>query len=114
MDELPVRLRQLIFAYWHGPTPEGNVFLHRLLTAPCSRVVRLRHHLALAETVYPSVRGREALDLGHTFRDVLTPRFMLDLCRDLRSTQLLSSAQAMTIEEALLSTVSSRGSWKAV
>lgn len=94
-------LAALVSQTWPIPPAVHKRFLAALTTSPCSRVVALRHQLALL--------GFSNLDAF--FRGTATPRFMMLLCEDLVATRLLTRHEASQVQEAILSAVTRDGRW---
>lgn len=103
---LHIRLSQLVFRYWRVPLPESQALVSAVLTSRFARPGQLCEDLALLD---------ECAAAGDVlFATVITPRFIMDLLRDLVLEVRLTPRQSRVIEAAVLRAVDRDGKWKAV
>jgi len=103
----------LVFTYWQLPPRLGQRMVRLLLTSSASRVVELRHQLAVMGTPMVSTRGIEFMDADAFFQRTATPAAMMRILDDLRATGTLSLADVCEVEEAILRCTSVEGRWVA-
>jgi hypothetical protein len=91
---------RLIHNYWQVPLAPGRRLAHLMAASPCARVQDVRWHLGVAT------------DLERVFREVLTPRFVMQMLRDLWAVGALAEDDCRAIEEAVLQCVDKAGQWR--